>query len=102
MARKTLSIMMLAVMVLGVSMLASNAQLAKAKGSIWDLNGDGKVDGKDITIAAKAFGSCGPDFWYPGSPASSNWNPSCDFDHHNQVNALDLVLLAEHFGQVDP
>jgi hypothetical protein len=94
--------MMLAVMVLGVSMLASNAQLAKAKGSIWDLNGDGKVDGKDIAIAAKAFGSCGPNFWYPGSPASPNWNPSCDFDHHNQVDALDLALLAEHFGQADP
>jgi len=102
MARKSICGIMLALVVLGVSMLASNARLVHAKGSIWDLNGDGKVDGKDMTIEAKAFGSCGPNFWYPGSPASPRWNASCDFDNDGQINAVDLALLAKHFGQADP
>jgi hypothetical protein len=100
-AKKALCGIMLVVVVLSVSMLACNAQPAKASSSsIYDLNGDGKVDGKDVTIAAKAFGSYGPNFWYPGSPASPRWNPRCDFTHDDQVNGLDLALLAEHFGNV--
>jgi len=98
-AKKILCGIILTMIVLGVSMLASNAMLAKASGPVWDLNGDGKVDGKDISIAAKAFGSYGPNFWYAGSPASPRWNATCDFNGDGQVNALDLALLAKHFGQ---
>jgi hypothetical protein len=98
-AKKAVSGIILTVVVLGVSMLAFNAPLAKASGPVWDLNGDGKVDGKDIAIAAAAFGSYGPNFLYPGSPASPRWNATCDFNGDGQVNGLDLALLAQHFGQ---
>ena len=100
MAKKILSGIILAMIVLGVSMLASNAMLVKASGSIYDVNGDGKVDIKDLAIVAKAFGACGPNFWYPGSPASQNWNASYDFSGSGQINMVDLVLLAKHFGTV--
>jgi hypothetical protein len=97
-AKKILSGIILTMIVVGVSMLASNAMLVKASGPVWDLNGDGKVDIKDLAIEAKAFGCYGPDFWYKGSPASPGWNATYDFNGDGQINILDLTLLAKHFG----
>jgi hypothetical protein len=98
-ARKIVSGIILTVIVLGTSMLVSNAFVARASGPVWDLNGDGVVNGEDLIIVAKAFGSYGSNFLYQGSPASPRWNAICDFNGDGQVNGLDLLLLAKHFGQ---
>jgi len=55
-----------------------------------DLNGDGKVNMKDISLVSHAFGS------YPGAP---NWNPLADFDGNNYINMRDIVVVARNFGR---
>jgi hypothetical protein len=55
-----------------------------------DVNHDGVVDGKDLTMVARCFGS------YPGC---SNWNPSCDVNGDGVVDGKDLSLVAMDFGQ---
>jgi len=55
-----------------------------------DLNVDGKVDIKDIQIAAKAFGSV----W-----GHLRWNPRADMNKDNVVNIIDLFLIVTNFGK---
>lgn len=55
-----------------------------------DLNGDGIVDIKDVTVASKAFGS------YPGHP---RWNPIVDLDGNGKINIVDIVTVAKAFGK---
>ncbi len=61
-----------------------------------DLSGDGKVDMKDIAIAAKAFGS------YPGHP---RWNPDADVTGleylvpDNRVDMRDIAVISQNFGR---
>jgi len=57
---------------------------------IGDLTGDGKIDIKDIGIAALAFGS------FPGHP---RWNPEADVDRDNRVSMKDIVMIASNFGK---
>jgi len=59
-------------------------------GLIGDLNGDGKVDIKDIAIVAKAYGS------YPGDP---NWNPVADVNGDGKVDIKDIAAVAKHYGE---
>ncbi|MEM0006907.1 MAG: hypothetical protein QXR89_01390 [Candidatus Bathyarchaeia archaeon] len=54
-----------------------------------DLNGDRKVDAKDIAIVGKAFGS------YPGS---ARWNPIADLDKNLIVDAKDVAVVCKAFG----
>ena len=54
-----------------------------------DVNGDGRVDLRDIALVARAFGST------PGSP---NWNPAADLNGDGIVNMQDIALVARHFG----
>jgi hypothetical protein len=60
-----------------------------------DLNGDRKVDMKDIAIAASAYGS------YPGHP---RWNPEADVAGleylvpDNRVDMRDVALISRNFG----
>jgi hypothetical protein len=54
-----------------------------------DLNVDGKVDIRDIAIAAKAFGSL------PGDP---RWDPRSDINKDNRVDVIDMVSIALKFG----
>jgi hypothetical protein len=62
-----------------------------------DLNGDGKVDMKDIAPVAKAFGTklCQP-----------RWNPDADlnYDINNDllVNMKDIAIVSKNFGKTDP
>jgi len=55
-----------------------------------DLNGDGKVDVKDLAIVAAALGS------FPGHP---RWNSEADVNQDNKVSMQDMTLVARHFGE---
>jgi hypothetical protein len=63
-----------------------------------DVNGDGVVDGKDMAIVALAFGSFGPNYLYPGSPPSKNWNIAADLNADGVVDGADLAIVALNFG----
>jgi hypothetical protein len=63
-----------------------------------DLNGDGKVDMKDIRESARSFASYGPDYLYPGSPPHPRWNLDCDINEDNKVDCKDLRVVAKNFG----
>jgi hypothetical protein len=55
-----------------------------------DLNLDGKVDMKDISIATKAFGSY---------PSHSRWNPIADENEDNKIDMVDIALICRNFGK---
>ncbi|MCK4481729.1 S8 family serine peptidase [Candidatus Bathyarchaeota archaeon] len=55
-----------------------------------DINGDGKVDIKDIAAVAVAFGS------YPGLP---RWNHSADLSQDGKIDIRDIALAARNFGK---
>jgi hypothetical protein len=63
-----------------------------------DINGDGKVDIRDIGSVAKAFGSFGSDL-YPGSPPRPNWNPNCDMNGDNKIDIRDIAAAVRNFGK---
>jgi hypothetical protein len=56
---------------------------------IGDLNGDGKVDIRDIAITAKAYGS---------SPGMPNWNPIADLNGDGKVDIRDIAIVAKNYG----
>jgi PKD repeat protein len=56
---------------------------------IGDLNGDGKVDMRDIAIVAKAFNTI------PGDP---NWNPIADLNGDGKVNMKDISIVAKAYN----
>lgn len=60
---------------------------------IGDINGDGKVDIRDINIAAKAYGIV---------PGNSNWNPNADINSDGKVDIRDIALIAKNYGQHHP
>jgi parallel beta-helix repeat protein len=66
---------------------------------VGDINGDGTVDGKDISVVAMSFGSYGPNYLYQGSPPSPRWNLDADINGDNVVDGRDLVLIARNFGK---
>jgi hypothetical protein len=67
-----------------------------------DINGDGKVDGRDLLVLSRSFASFGPDYLYPGSPPSPNWNSDADLNLDNKVDGRDLIMAARNFGQTCP
>jgi PKD repeat protein len=58
----------------------------------YDVNGDGKIDLKDVFRVGKAYGS------YPGHP---RWDPACDFNKDNVVDLKDYYPVCKHYGE-DP
>jgi hypothetical protein len=60
-----------------------------------DINGDFKVDIKDLVLVIKHFGS------YPSHPTKP-WNPNADINCDNKVDIKDLVLVIKHYGQHYP
>jgi thermitase len=54
-----------------------------------DVNGDGKVDGKDIVLAAWSFGTV---------PGNSRWNPDADINQDGKIDGKDIVMVARSFG----
>ena len=55
-----------------------------------DLNGDRKVDIKDVSIAAKAFGTM---------PGDSRWNPIADLNKDLKIDLKDIAIVAKNFGK---
>lgn len=55
-----------------------------------DINGDGTIDIRDITIVALAFGS------KPGDP---NWNSDADVHEDGVINIKDIVTVAINAGK---
>ncbi len=55
-----------------------------------DVNGDGRVDLRDIALVARAFGST------PGSP---NWNSYADINGDGKVDMKDIASVIRNFGQ---
>jgi parallel beta-helix repeat protein len=55
-----------------------------------DVNIDGKVDGKDLAFAAKAFDS---------NPARPNWDPAADENEDGKIDGKDIVFIAKNFGR---
>jgi hypothetical protein len=55
----------------------------------WQTVPDLSVDGSDLIVAARAFGS------YPGK---SNWTPSADINGDSSVDGSDLIQIARNFG----
>ena len=60
-----------------------------------DINGDRKVDLKDIYAVAKAYGSSmlGPD--PPGHP----WNPLCDINRDGKIDLKDYYSTCKNYGK---
>lgn len=67
--------------------------IAPAFAQVGDINGDGKVDLKDLALVAHAYAST------PGKP---NWDPRCDLNNNGVVDLQDLVTVALHFGEPKP
>jgi hypothetical protein len=49
-----------------------------------DIDGDGRVDLRDVALVVRALGSV------PGQP---RWNPVADLNHNGRVDVLDLFLV---------
>jgi uncharacterized protein (DUF2141 family) len=58
-----------------------------------DINGDGKVDMKDIGYAAYRFGT---------DPSKPLWNPNADIDGDNKITMMDIGIIAYHYNEIDP
>ena len=66
---------------------------AKLPTLVGDVNGDNKVDGEDLSIIAKAYGS------FRGHP---NWSPNCDFNNDGNIDAGDFCLVCVNYGKTYP
>jgi archaellum component FlaF (FlaF/FlaG flagellin family) len=69
---------------------------------IGDVNGDGKVDVKDVYAVSQAFGSYGPDYLYPGSPPHPKWNSDADINGDNKIDVKDIYAVSKNYGTSCP
>ena len=58
-----------------------------------DINGDGKIDVKDIYAIALAYGT-----W----PGLHRWNPVCDINNDGKDDLKDYYIACRNYGKVDP
>lgn len=68
----------------------SNCTVLTVSPLVGDVNGDFRVDIRDIAVAAKAFGTVSGD---------SRWNPAADVNRDGKVDLRDVALIAKNFGQ---
>jgi len=66
--------------------VGSNCTVLTVSPLVGDVNGDLKVDIRDLQIVAVAFGS---------TPSSSNWNPYADVNGDGRVDIRDVALVAK-------
>jgi len=64
-----------------------------------DVNGDEKVDVKDVFAVAKAYGSVKPP---APSPPEHPWNPNCNINDDEKVDVKDYYIVNKRYGSVDP
>jgi Ca2+-binding EF-hand superfamily protein len=57
---------------------------------VGDVNGDGKVDMKDVSIIARAFGS---------DPSDARWDPIADLNGDLKVDMKDIAAACANFGK---
>ena len=62
--------------------------IMSTSGPMTDINGDGKVNMKDIAIVAQAFGT---------HEGDGRWNPLADVKGDGYVNLFDIALVAKDF-----
>jgi hypothetical protein len=60
-------------------------------GSSTDLNGDLKVDIRDVAVVGVAFGT---------QEGDSRWNPAADVNGDTIVNITDAALVCKDFGKI--
>jgi hypothetical protein len=60
---------------------------------IGDINGDGKVDMKDIAYVARRF-MC--------TPSDPLWDPAADINSDGIINMIDIATVARHFTEHYP
>jgi hypothetical protein len=58
-----------------------------------DVNGDFKVDGKDVAMIAKAFNA---------NPEEPLWNPNADIDNDLKVDGKDIAIAAKYYNTYYP
>jgi hypothetical protein len=64
--------------------------IASVHAILGDVNGDGKVDMKDLSVVVKAFRSF---------PSDLRWNPSCDLNSDGQIDMRDVMIVVTNFGK---
>jgi len=60
-------------------------------GVVGDVNGDGKVDWRDLLRITLALGS---------KPGARRWNANCDLNGDNKVTLADFYIAWKHYGEV--
>jgi len=58
-----------------------------------DVDGNGRVDMRDIALAAQAFGAA------YGPPMSAKWNFWCDINNDRKIDIRDIATIAHSFGK---
>ena len=59
---------------------------------VGDFDGDGDVDGSDLSVFAVTFGT---------TNGNSNFDRRCDFDNDRDVDGRDLAIFSAEFGKTD-
>jgi LEA14-like dessication related protein len=54
-----------------------------------DVNGDFKVDGKDVAVVAKAYNT---------KPGDLLWNPNADINGDDKVDGKDIAIVAKYYN----
>jgi parallel beta-helix repeat protein len=62
-------------------------------GTPGDVDGNRKVEIKDILMVVKAYGT---------NPQSLGWNPNLDINCDDKVDIKDVLITAKNYGKVDP
>jgi hypothetical protein len=55
-----------------------------------DVNGDGKVDVRDVYVVSQAYGTA------PGMP---RWNPIADVNQDLKVDVKDVYIVSKNYGK---
>lgn len=76
--------------VLAFAVLAVAVAICPVRAILGDVNGDGKVDMKDVGIVAKAFGA---------TPSNPRWDPASDLDGDGKIDMKDIAIVAANFGK---
>jgi len=65
---------------------------------VGDVNGDGKVELKDVYAVARAYGTSveGP------NPPGRTYSPNCDINDDGKIDMKDYYQVCKHYGEVDP